>query len=164
MDCHFRKLATSSWASHSLLPRHTLGIWKPLFRLHTRVKGVFTVALLNCNPVVEVCSWYICNVKDFYFIFYAMYLLSSSLPYPDPWRACMVGTRIWVCWPLVYTKWSTQDLIHAYLGTCVWGHPCGFYIKAVTTCFSQLGFQELLSLEACCSFHGSQSFILTPVA
>lgn len=53
----------------------------------TCVKGVFTVALLNCNPVVEVCSWYICNVKDFYFIFYAMYLLSSSLPYPDPWRA-----------------------------------------------------------------------------
>lgn len=38
----------------------------------TCVKGVFTVALLNCNPVTEVCSWYVCHVKDFYFIFYAV--------------------------------------------------------------------------------------------
>lgn len=129
----------------------------------TRVKGVFTVALLNCNPVVEVCSWYVCNVKGFFFSFFMPY--SSSLPLsPTLTPGGRGGQQNLSLLASVYTKWSTQDLIHAYLGTCVWGHPYGFYIKAVTTCFSQLGFQELLSLEACCSFHGSQSFILTPVA
>lgn len=58
MDCHFRKLAPLTDEPHIPFCLGTrLGSGSLCLDFTcTTVKGVFRVALLNCNPVFEVCS------------------------------------------------------------------------------------------------------------